>query len=175
VAPPKGSVLELVGWVALDNQSGKTFRGAGIKLMAGDVNKVPPGQFVKGRVRFYRRDDDGQLEFTGENDIEHTPKDETLRLYTGSAFDLTSERSRTEFRADYNRRWIDESFQMKVRNHKTMPVEVRTVEHLYRWTSWDIVKNCDPFKKINSQTVEFVVQIPPDGEKTANYKVRYSW
>ena len=43
----------------------------------------------KGRVRFYRRDDDGQLEFTGENEIDHTPKDELIRIYTGNAFDLT--------------------------------------------------------------------------------------
>jgi hypothetical protein len=129
----------------------------------------------KGRVRFYRRDDDGQLEFTGENDIGHTPKDETVRLYTGSAFDMTGERSRTEFRSDYNARWIDESFEIKVRNHKTAPVEVRIVEHLYRWTSWDIVKNSDPFKKVDSQTVDFVVQIPPDGEKVVTYKVHYSW
>src|SRR5262249_25969546 len=44
VAPPKGSELELVGWVTLDNQSGKTFRDARIKLMAGDVNKIQPTQ-----------------------------------------------------------------------------------------------------------------------------------
>jgi len=276
--------------VTLDNQSGKTFRDASIKLMAGDVNKVqPPGQFArgmavsggfaagiggqfgppvkektfdeyhlytlehpttlhdretkqvefvraagipsktvyvydgfkvdqnyqnwslenirqqesygtlsnpkvwamqefknssenhlgmplpKGRVRFYRRDEDGQLEFTGENDIDHTPKDETIRLYTGNAFDMTGERTLTEYRADLNGRWIDESFEIKVRNHKTTPVEVRIVEHLYRWTSWDIVKNSDPFKKLDSRTLEFVQQIPPDGEKTVSYKVHYGW
>src|SRR5262249_21732336 len=43
----------------------------------------------KGRLRFYRRDQDGQVEFTGENQIEHTPKDETVRVYTGNAFDIT--------------------------------------------------------------------------------------
>jgi len=64
-------------------------------------------------------------------------------LYTGSAFDMTGERSRTEYRFDFNGRWIDESFEIKVRNHKTAPAEVRIVEHLYRWTSWDIVKNSD--------------------------------
>lgn len=288
VAPPKGNVLELVGWVTLHNQSGKTFSDARIKLMAGDVNKVQPPQtygraisfaggaigvggygppvtektfdeyhlytlehsttlhdretkqvemvrasgiqsksvyvydgfkrdqnyqnwspesirqqesygtlsnpkvwvmqefknstenhlgmpLPKGRVRFYRRDDDGQLEFTGENDIDHTPKDETIRLYTGNAFDMTGERTRTEYRADFNARWIDESFEIKVRNHKTTPVEVRIVEHLYRWSSWDIVKNSDPFKKIDSKTMEFAVQIPPDGEKVVTYKVHYSW
>jgi len=44
-----------------------------------------------------------------------------------------------------------------------------------RWTSWDIVKNSDPFKKSDAQTIEFLVQIPRDGEKTVNYKVHYSW
>ena len=289
IAPPKSNVLELVGWVTLDNQSGKTFRDAHVKLMAGDVNKVPPPGFdrvqffsrmgaaiggapagppvtektfdeyhlyalehpttlhdretkqvemiratgiqskavyvydgmrieqnyqnwplesirqqesygllsnpkvwvmqefknsaenhlgmplPKGRVRFYRRDDDGQLEFTGENDIDHTPKDETIRLYTGSAFDITGERTRTEYRSDLNARWIDESFEIKVRNHKREPVEVRIVEHLYRWTSWDILKNSEPFKKLDSRTVEFLVQIPADGEKTLDYKAHYSW
>src|SRR5260370_18539397 len=67
----------------------------------------------KGRVRFYRRDDDGQLEFTGENDIDHTPKDETIRLYTGRAFDMTCDRNRTAYRADFNARWLDESFEIK--------------------------------------------------------------
>src|SRR5229473_638888 len=289
IAPPKSNVLELVGWVTLDNQSGKTFRDARLKLMAGDVNKVPPPGSVlmgsagaisfgmagrqivppvtektfdeyhlytlehpttlhdretkqvemvraagiqskavyvydgfrvdqnyqnwpmesirqqegygilsnpkvwvmqefknssenhlgmplpKGRVRFYRRDDDGQLEFTGENDIDHTPKDETIRLYTGNAFDMTGERTRTEYRADFNARWLDESFEIKVRNHKSEPVEVRVVEHLYRWTSWDIIKNSDPFKKLDSRTIEFLVQIPPGGEKVVSYKVHYSW
>jgi len=289
VAPPKGNLLELVGWVTLHNQCGKTFHDARVKLMAGDVNKVQPqamdrivtysGSFVagigrgfgppvtektfdeyhlytlehpttlhdretkqvemvraagiqskaiyvydgfkadqnyqgwtlenirqqesygtlsnpkvwvmqefknstenhlgmplpKGRVRFYRRDEDGQLQFTGENTIDHTPKDETIRLYTGNAFDLTGERSRTDYRADFNARWIDESFEMKVRNHKTAPVEVRIVEHLYRWTSWDIVKNSDEFKKIDSKTIEFTVQVPADGEKVVTYKVHYSW
>lgn len=130
---------------------------------------------AEGPVRFYRRDDDGQLEFTGENDIDHTPKDETIRLYTGNAFDLTGERTRTEYRADFNARWIDESFEIKVRNHKTTPGDVRIVEHLYRWTSWDILKNSDQFKKLDSKTIEFKVSVRADGEKTVSYKVHYSW
>ena len=47
----------------------------------------------KGRLRFYRRNDDGQVEFTGENMIDHTPRDEKVRVYTGNSFDLTGERS----------------------------------------------------------------------------------
>jgi len=290
VAPPKGNRLEMVGWVTLDNESGKTFRDARIKLMAGDVNKlqpvggayggvvnaeamviaadsrmVPPVternfdeyhlytlehattlrdreikqvEFVraseiqsktvyvydglridqnyrnwtmeniraqenfgvlsnpkiwvmqefqnssanhlgmplpKGRVRFYRRDEDGQLEFTGENNIDHTPKDETVRLYTGNSFDMTGSRRRTDYRMDSSSRWVDETFEIKVRNHKSTPAEVRVVEHLYRWTNWEIRSNSDKFNKLDSQTVDFTVQIPPDGEKTVTYQVHYSW
>jgi hypothetical protein len=62
-----------------------------------------------------------------------------------------------------------------VRNHKTTAVEARIVEHLYRWSTWDITRYSDPFRKLDSQTVEFTVKIPADGEKVLNYQVHYSW
>ncbi|HVF11253.1 MAG TPA: hypothetical protein VNA16_10640, partial [Abditibacteriaceae bacterium] len=214
VAPETGDILDLVGWVTMDNQSGKTFENAKIKLMAGDVSKIQPqqsylregasfarsraaaplppavtektfdeyhlyslqrpatlrdretkqvefvradgiksqrvyiydGVFIdpsryggwsydnirqnreygtqsnpkvwvmrefantaanelgiplpKGRVRFYRRDTGGQLEFTGENIIDHTPKNETLRVFTGNAFDMVGSRRQTAYKLD---------------------------------------------------------------------------
>ena len=130
----------------------------------------------KGRLRFYRRDDDGQLEFTGENVIDHTPKDETIRVYTGNSFDLTGERKRVNYRLDPARnQWVDESFEIKVRNHKKEPVEVRVVEHPYRWTNWQIRIPSHKYIKTDSQTVEFRVTIPPDGEQMITYTVHYSW
>jgi hypothetical protein len=288
VAPPKGSVLQLVGWVTLDNESGKMFKDARIKLMAGDVNKVQPPQagpvngfaagigamdkemlppvtersfdeyhlytlehpttlhdreikqveFVraegiqsktvyvydgflmdtnyrgwsmeslrqqesfgvlsnpkvwvtqefkntadnhlgmplpKGRVRFYRRDEDGQLEFTGENDIDHTPKNETIRLYTGNAFDMVGQRHRTAFHLDASARSVDETFEIEVRNHRTTPVAVRVTEHLYRWKNWEIKINSDPYEKDDTQTIHFDVRVPANGAKTVKYQVHYSW
>jgi hypothetical protein len=287
IAPPKGDTLDLVGWITMDNQSGKEFDNARIKLMAGDVNKVqsadvngrmyaalssrqeaaaPPVtekafdeyhlytlersttlhdretkqvQFVsatgvksqriyvyngaaidnnrysyynyeqirndqnygtqsnpkvwvmqefknskannlgmplpKGRLRFYRRDDDGQVEFTGENVIDHTPSDETIRVYTGNAFDIVGERRRTNYRLDTSHNSLDEAFEIKVRNHKKEAVEVRIVEKLYRWITWDSLQKSDLYKKLDSQTIEFRVQIPPDGEKVVTYSAHYSW
>jgi len=288
VAPVSGNLLDIVGWVTLDNQTGKTFSNAHIKLMAGDVNKLQPAfdrlqsfngaayslksevavpavternfdeyhlytlerattlydretkqvEFVrasgvpsqrlyvydgikldqnysgyqmeqirdmenfgvqsnskiwsmvefknskenhlgmplpKGRVRFYRRDTDGQLEFTGENLVDHTPSDETIRLYTGNVFDAVGERKRTGFNIDRRARTLDESFEIKLRNHKKEPMEIRVVEHLYRWTNWDIQKASDPFNKLDSKTVEFRVKVPPDGEKVVTYTAHYSW
>jgi hypothetical protein len=105
----------------------------------------------------------------------HPPKDELVRLYTGNAFDLTGERHRMDYKLDYNARWVDESFETKVRNHKNSTVDVRVVEHLYRWTNWEIRKNSDPFSKVDSQTIAFTVTAPADAEKTVDYQVHYSW
>jgi hypothetical protein len=288
VAPENSDVLDFIGWVTMDNQSGKTFENAKIKLMAGDVSKIQPGEralgylardemamksaaaptvteksfedyhlytlarpatlrdretkqveFIraggvksqriyvydglkidwnqyrglrmenfrnnqdlgaemetkvavmrefknseanhlgmplpKGRVRFYKQDNDKQLEFTGENTIDHTPKDETVRIYTGNAFDLVGERRRTNFKVDSNNHWVDESFEIKLRNHKKEAVEIRVVEHLFRWYNWEISEKTDAFEKKNAQTMEIKAQLKPDEEKTIRYTVHYSW
>lgn len=128
-----------------------------------------------GTMRFYRRDNDGRLQFIGENKIQHTPKDETLRIYTGNAFDITAERTRTEFKTDSSNRWVDESYMIRLRNHKKDPVQVRVVEHMYRRDNWLITSNSADYVKKDSHTVEFTVNIPPDGEQTVTYSVHYSW
>ena len=128
----------------------------------------------RGVLRFYRQSDDGQLEFTGENVIDHTPKDETVRVYTGNAFDLVGERKRTEYKEGPY--YFDESFELKVRNHKEKePVEIRIVEHLYRWHNWEIVEKSDTFIKTDAQTIEYRVVLQPDEEKVITYKVHYTW
>jgi hypothetical protein len=287
-----GNALDIIGWVTMENRSGKQFENARVKLMAGDVNKIQPqfaggggremfqataglmtsGQggpaveeksfdeyhlytlqrpvtihdketkqvefvradgvksevvyiydgmkvdstryrgwnpdqvrndmnygtlsnnkvwvmreFVnsnanhlgmplpKGRVRFYRRDTDGRLEFTGEDSIDHTPKDERIRVFTGAAFDLNGERKRTVSLNDMGRRTIDEGFEIKVRNHKKERAEVRVVEHLYRGTTWDITTSSVPWVKNDSQTIEFRVMLNPDEEKAITYTAHYTW
>jgi hypothetical protein len=283
VSPEKGGLVDLVGWITMNNNSGKTFENAKIKLMAGDVNKIQPQnrpmferslgvrmampagappvsekafdefhlysiarpttlhdhetkqvefvhaekvfaptlyvydgasdyrfygglntaqgygesenkkilvqrEFVNaesnhlgialpaGKLRFYRRDDDGQLQFVGENTIDHTPRNETVRVTTGNAFDLVGGRKQTNFRVDTADKWMDESFEIKLRNRKKdQPVEIRVVEHLYRWSNWNITAKSDDFVKKDSQTIEFRVPVKPDEERTVTYTVHYSW
>jgi hypothetical protein len=129
----------------------------------------------KGRLRFYRRDTDDHLEFVGENSIDHTPKDETVRVYTGNAFDVVGERRRTGIRVDSNHNWMDESFEIKVRNHKKEAASVRVVEHLYRCTNWKFTDQSQQYRKTDAQTVEFPVTIAPNGEQIVTYTVHYSW
>ncbi len=130
----------------------------------------------KGRMRFYRRDDaDGRIEFTGESELEHTAKNELIRVKTGDAFDVVGERIRTNFNSSSRQDFAEEDFEIKVRNRKTEPVTVRVVERLYRWTNWTITQKSDEFIKKDAQTVEFHVTVPPDSEKVVTYRVRYEW
>lgn len=130
----------------------------------------------KGRVRFYRQDEDGRLQFVGEDLIDHTPRDETLRLHTGNAFDLVGERKRTNFRSDSSNHWVDETFEIKVRNHKKDDtVEIRVVEPLYRATNWEIREPSNTFLKKDSQTIEFRIPLKPDEERVVTYTVHYTW
>jgi hypothetical protein len=130
----------------------------------------------QGRVRFYRRDQDGQVEFTGENQIDHTPKDEIVRVYTGNAFDITGERRQTKFQVQMQPGgWLDESFEIRLRNHKKEAAAVRVVEHLYRWANWVITQESAAHRQVDSKTVEYDVTLQPDEERTLTYTAHYTW
>jgi hypothetical protein len=130
----------------------------------------------KGRMRFYRRDDaDGRIEFTGENELDHTARNELIRVKTGDAFDVVGERIRTNFQGQNRQDYAEEDFEIKVRNRKTEPIEVRVVEHLYRWTNWTITQKSDEYVKKDAQTIEFRVPLRPNEEKSITYRVRYDW
>lgn len=291
VAPEKGDNLDIIGWITMDNQSGRDFAEAKIKLMAGDVNKLTPqgmrgedglmrsrsvsgavqepaapnvsekafdeyhlytlerpttlrdretkqvefvrasgvksqliyvydGIFIdwnrwrgydisnrrtneefgsqsrtkvsvmrefkntkanslgiplpRGRVRFYRTDG-ASLEFIGENQIDHTPTDELVKIYTGDAFDLVADRKRTNFQVNTSERWADETFLITLRNRKKEPVTIRVVEHLYRWTNWTIAEKSDEFVKKSSDEIEFQIPVKPGEEREVTYRVHYSW
>src|SRR4029077_17164056 len=106
-----------------------------------------------GRVRLYRRDADGQMEFVGESTINHTPSEETVKVPTGSAFDVKGSRRQTDFHVDYNRRELDEDFEIKLTNQKQQPISVTVVEHMYRGDNWEITHKSSDFTKRDSQTI----------------------
>ena len=116
----------------------------------------------KGKLRFYRRDTDGHLEFVGENVIDHTPKDETIRIFTGNSFDIVGERKRTNFTLDSHRNVATESLEIKVRNHKDSPVEERMREPLYRRNQWAIRKSSEKLLRetTNTQHVQETIEKP---------------
>jgi hypothetical protein len=128
-----------------------------------------------GRMRFYRQDTGGQVEFTGESTIDHTPKDGMVRVVTGNAFDITGDRKQTDFHVDSHGRTLDETFEIKVKNAKEQPATVSVIEHLYRWSNWAITNKSGDFTKTDSRTVEFPMQLAANEEKTLTYTVHYSW
>ncbi len=127
-----------------------------------------------GRVRVYKADVDGSLQFVGEDQIDHTPKDESVRLLLGNAFDIVGERRQTDFQ-QLGRDVIEESFEITVRNHKDEDVEVRVLEHLFRWSEWEIVQESAEHTKLDQGTVEWRLPVPTDGEAILTYTVRYEF
>ena len=130
----------------------------------------------KGKVRVYKQDDaDGTLEFVGEDLIDHTPRDETVLVKLGQAFDLVGERAQTDFSVNERRRTMQESFKIELRNHKDAPVKVVVKENLYRWTNWTLAAQSDPSTKVDARTIHFDVEVPANGAKVVTYTVKYSW
>jgi hypothetical protein len=128
----------------------------------------------RGRVRLYQEDVDGAALLIGEDQIDHTPKGEQLRLYVGDAFDIVGERIQTDFRRP-SENSLEETYQITLRNHKDEAVDVRVVEHLFRWSEWRILRSTADFQKMDSSTIEFRPHVPANGETSITYTVRYTW
>jgi len=129
-----------------------------------------------GRIRVSKLDAaDGSLEFIGEDRIDHTPKDEEVRVKLGSAFDVVGERRQMDFAVDSKARWMEEQIEIKLRNHKDQAVHVLVKENPYRWSNWKILTKTHEFVKEDSHTIVFPVDVPKDGETLVRYKVRYTW
>jgi hypothetical protein len=128
----------------------------------------------QGKVRTYKKDADGALEFIGEDLINHTARDEGVVLYTGDAFDIVGERKQTSYQKIHDRE-AQESFEIKVRNHKKEDVVVKVLEKMYRSGDWTILQSSHPHEKIDSRTLIFPIKVPADKEVTLTYRVDYKW
>ena len=129
-----------------------------------------------GRLRVSQLDKaDGSLEFIGEDKIDHTPKDEQVRVKLGSAFDVVGERRQVAFTVDTAGKVMEEEIEVKLRNHKSQPVDVVVKENLYRWSNWKILTQTHKYDKEDARTISFPVRVPKDGETVVRYRVRYTW
>ena len=129
-----------------------------------------------GKIRVYKQDpDDEALEFIGEERIDHTAKDEKLSLRIGNAFDVVGERKQTDFRIETGRRWMTETIEIKVRNHKDQDIVVRIKEPLYRWVTWRIMTESHEHTKLDSRNAAWDLPVKADGEVTLTYTVEYTW
>ena len=129
-----------------------------------------------GKLRVYKEDPaDGTLEFVGEDTIQHTPRNETVKVTIGEAFDVVGDRTRTDFGVDTATKRMTESIRVEVRNQKKSAQHVRLVEHLNRWSNWDITKKSADFAKTDASTITFELDIPAEGKQVVEYTVVYTW
>lgn len=123
----------------------------------------------EGIVRVFQRDTDGSLELAGEDRIKHTPKNETVRVAVGAAFDIAPEKKQMDTR-QISQRIQEISYEITLKNHKSQTVDVTVIEHAYG--DWEIVKSSIPAKKKDATTFEFAVSPKPETPLTITYTVR---
>jgi hypothetical protein len=154
--------------------TGVTTVGSYLEFSTGEENGVN-ADLPAGRVRVYQEDTDGAALLVGENTIEHTPKGESLQLYLGNAFDLVGERIQTEFEI-VSPMVIRETYEIRLRNRKEdQTVQIRVPERLTRWSEWEILESSAEYTRLDSSTIEFNVEVPPQGETVITYTVQYTF
>jgi len=156
-----GEKLKIGVYVEFDNKE------------AANLGKPMP----KGIVRVYKKDSEGRAQFIGEDHVDHTPKNETVRLKLGDAFDVTARRKQTDFKkvggtGRYNYIY-DAAFEVELKNAKKEAVTVTVLEPIPG--DWEMLTQSHPHTKAASGTAKFLVPVPAEGSATLTYKVRVKW
>jgi len=125
-----------------------------------------------GTVRVYQGDSKGRVQFIGEDHIDHTPKDETLDLHIGNAFDIVEERKQIDFKT-FGANTYEMAFEVTLRNHKPEPVTVEVNEPI--GGDWTILDSNFKYEKTTAFASRFIVAVPANGESVLKYRVRVKW
>ncbi len=147
-----------------------------VRVMIEAVNSTTVGlgmPLPKGKVRVYKRDQRERLQFVGEDYIDHTPRDEKVRMLLGKAFDLVAERTELDSRS-LGRRSREVDIKIELRNRKEKEDVVIVVQEDLHG-DWEIRAQSISHKQINSRRIEFEMPVKAGETKTITYTVRYSW
>jgi hypothetical protein len=150
------------------------------------VQKLKPAVFIEfdnkggqlgkplpaGVVRVYARDSHGAAQFVGEDRIEHTAKNETLRLHLGEAFDITAERKQTSFRRIADN-VTESAWHIELRNAREEAVVVRIEEPMPG--DWEMLRESHPHAKDTARLASWNVAVPAGGKAVLDYSVRVRW
>jgi hypothetical protein len=123
----------------------------------------------KGKVRVYKADASGSQQFIGEDWIEHTPKDERVKIKMGDAFDVVGERVQKDWRK-IGSSLYEVEWEISLRNHKTEAVTVEVIEPVPG--EWEVLRSTLPYEKVEAFTLRFRVPVPKDGESKLTYRTR---
>jgi hypothetical protein len=125
-----------------------------------------------GTVRVYQADSKGGIQFVGEDRIDHTPKDETLKIHVGNAFDVVCERKETDYKK-IAPNVIELEYQITLRNHKDSAVTVEVREPI--GGDWEVLNSNFKGTKLDATTLGFSIPVEKDGTATLDYRVRVKW
>src|SRR2546423_12871365 len=123
-----------------------------------------------GTIRLYKKDNTGNQQFIGEDKIDHTPKDEDVRVKVGDAFDIVAERKQTDYKVIASGHVYEYAYEIKIRNHKDTAVNVIVNEPI--GGDWEMISSTFEAKKTAAFAAQFNVPVAKDGEATLSYRVR---
>ena len=125
-----------------------------------------------GNMRVYQKDSKGNLLFIGEDRIDHTPKDETVTVHIGNAFDVVSERKQTDYKRIDTHTWEME-FEITLRNHKDTPIAVEVNEPI--GGDWEMLSSTYKYTKTAAWAAQFQVPVAANGTSVLRYRIRARW
>ena len=125
-----------------------------------------------GTIRVYQADSKDGVHFVGEDRINHTPKDETINIKIGNAFDVVSERKQTDFRKIATNVYESE-YEITLRNHKATAVSVEVNEPI--GGTWDMIRSSHQWTKTAAWAAQFTVPVAVDGTAVLKYRVRVTY
>jgi hypothetical protein len=161
------------GWYR--NRFGTLSQGQKVAVVLEFKNAKESGLGIplpKGIVRVYKKDRSGAEQFVGEDSIDHTPKDETVRLKVGDAFDVVADRSQTDYKA-LSPRQSEAAFEIVLRNRKEEDVTVTVREPV--GGDWQVIQASHPWTKLDAGTLGFEIRVPKGQEIKLSYRVRVGW
>ncbi|MGH7275949.1 MAG: DUF4139 domain-containing protein [Candidatus Rokuibacteriota bacterium] len=123
----------------------------------------------KGKIRVYKADASGSQQFIGEDWIQHTPKDERVRIKMGEAFDVVGERTQRDWKKIASGVWEVE-WEIALRNHKKENQTVTVIEPVPG--DWQVLASTHAFEKAEAHTLRFQIPVPKDGDAKLTYRVR---
>ncbi|NLE85147.1 MAG: DUF4139 domain-containing protein [Myxococcales bacterium] len=126
----------------------------------------------KGTVRVYKADKSGSQQFIGEDAIDHTPRDEEVRIKMGEAFDVVGERKQTRW-SSLGTCSSESSWEIELRNHKDQATQVEIFEPV--GGDWTILEESHPHQRKDANTFTFDVKVPARGKTKVTYRVRTRW
>ena len=123
----------------------------------------------KGKIRVYKADASGSQQFIGEDWIDHTPKDESVKIKMGNAFDLVGERTQKDFKKiGWNLYEVE--WEIALRNHKSEPQTVTVIEPVPG--DWQVLTSTHTYEKIQAHTLKYQIPVPKEGATKLTYRVR---